>query len=245
MCNSALALDIDFSELEKDKRSIVKLRGQIEKGDCARFASQIEKQNRFGKTISVAFLFSSGGSLYEGMCIGTKIRELGLITLAPKKGERLDTELCYSACALVWLGGLQRLGFAYGHHPFMVDGVTEAFEEYSGKLNSARADIFAYVRKMNLPMSIAELFLSASSNEFVSLSGEDLDIRFDPVFREYAMGICGASLSDDERTLLRALLENERLGLKMDDPVYTYTREKLRKQWDGWNDCASNTLSEL
>ena len=35
MCNSAFALDIDFSELEEDKRSIVKFRGQIENGDCA------------------------------------------------------------------------------------------------------------------------------------------------------------------------------------------------------------------
>jgi hypothetical protein len=94
---SANAASIEVSRLN-DGSGLVLLDGDIELDDVAQFWSKVAA---FSKA-TVAFR-SEGGSLLAGIRIGTLIRDRGFATLVP------DGAWCASACAVAWLGGVQRL----------------------------------------------------------------------------------------------------------------------------------------
>jgi len=104
---SANAASIQVSRLN-DGSGLVLLDGDIELDDVAQFWSKVAT---FSKA-TVAFR-SEGGSLLAGIRIGTLIRDRGFATLVP------DGAWCASACAVAWLGGIQRLlgtGSKVGFH---------------------------------------------------------------------------------------------------------------------------------
>lgn len=81
----------------------VVLSGPVERGDFERFRAVVER-NRF-KIGAVVLLDSPGGAAADGFAIGDLIREKRYPTIAAGG--------CYSACALIFLGGSERY-FAEG-----------------------------------------------------------------------------------------------------------------------------------
>jgi hypothetical protein len=81
----------------------VALSGPVERGDYERFKAVVER-NRF-KIGAVVLLDSPGGAAADGFAIGDLIREKRYPTIAAGG--------CYSACALIFLGGSERY-FAEG-----------------------------------------------------------------------------------------------------------------------------------
>lgn len=81
----------------------VVLSGPVERGDFERFKAVVER-NRF-KIGAVVLLDSPGGVAADGFAIGDLIREKRYPTIAAGG--------CYSACALIFLGGSERY-FAEG-----------------------------------------------------------------------------------------------------------------------------------
>ena len=79
------------------------LAGPVERGDFERFKSVIER-NRF-KIGAIVLLDSPGGAAADGFAIGDLIRE--------KRYSTIAAGACYSACALIFLGGSERY-FAEG-----------------------------------------------------------------------------------------------------------------------------------
>jgi hypothetical protein len=105
--NSANGAKIDVSRLD-DGSALVSLQGDIELDDIAQFWARAATLSK----ATIAFR-SNGGSLLAGIRIGAVIRERGFVTLVP------DGAQCASACAVAWLGGLQRLmgnGSKVGFH---------------------------------------------------------------------------------------------------------------------------------
>lgn len=105
--SSAGAASIEVSRLEDGGR-LVMLDGDIELDDVGQFWSKVAALSK----ATVAFR-SEGGSLLAGIRIGTLIRERDFVTLVP------DGATCASACAVAWLGGVQRLigsGSKVGFH---------------------------------------------------------------------------------------------------------------------------------
>lgn len=81
----------------------VALSGPVERGDFERFKAYVER-NRF-KIDAVVLLDSPGGIAVDGFMIGDLIRE--------KRYRTIVAGACHSACALIFLGGSERL-FAAG-----------------------------------------------------------------------------------------------------------------------------------
>ncbi|MBL8698892.1 MAG: hypothetical protein JNK67_10995 [Alphaproteobacteria bacterium] len=79
------------------------LAGPVERGDFDRFKSIVER-NRF-KIDAIVLLDSPGGAAADGFMIGDLIRE--------KRYRTIVAGACYSACALIFLGGAERY-FAEG-----------------------------------------------------------------------------------------------------------------------------------
>lgn len=74
------------------------LAGPVERGDFDRFKAIVER-NRF-KIDAVVLLDSPGGAAADGFMIGDLIRE--------KRYRTIAAGACYSACALIFLGGVER-----------------------------------------------------------------------------------------------------------------------------------------
>jgi hypothetical protein len=75
----------------------VEITGKIDWGDDIKF-SKLVSPYQYG----VVFLSSTGGSTFAAIEIGKLVRAKGLSTVVARK------HACASACALIWLGGLQR-----------------------------------------------------------------------------------------------------------------------------------------
>jgi hypothetical protein len=89
----------------------VTVEGRIAAGDAARFAAFYDGLR--GMRPPVVLLNSGGGSLLEGVLLGRLFRRVGLWTVLT------NGSACHSACALAFLGGVERIIDAraqYGVH---------------------------------------------------------------------------------------------------------------------------------
>src|SRR4029450_8293903 len=93
----ALAATITLGPQKPDRPNVVMVEGLLVADDGDQFAA---------KTTSLPSGFvafsSDGGSLVAGLRIGEAIRRKGFSTIVP------DGRRCASACALAWLGGVER-----------------------------------------------------------------------------------------------------------------------------------------
>lgn len=78
-------------------RQIIRIVGHIDDGDVERFADAVE-----GVQDGIVSLESEGGLVLAGIEIGRMIRMRGLTTVVENGVS------CFSACALIWLGGRER-----------------------------------------------------------------------------------------------------------------------------------------
>jgi hypothetical protein len=95
-------------EQTPDRPTLVVLEGSLAEFDEDQFAAK-------AASLSSAFVAfnSDGGSLLAGLRIGEAIRRKGFSTIVP------DGRRCASACALAWLGGVERFIGTVGKSVFM------------------------------------------------------------------------------------------------------------------------------
>jgi len=166
--SSANGARIDVSRLD-DGSALVLLQGDIELDDIAQFWARAATLSK----ATIAFR-SDGGSLLAGIRIGALIRERGFITLVP------DDARCASACAIAWLGGLQRLmgngskvGFhaAYvlkGHKPVESGPGNAVLGAYLFQLGLSEASI-VYITQAD-PSSLNWLSLEQAAQHGIDVS---------------------------------------------------------------------------
>lgn len=116
----------------------VTLYGKIEEGDAERLLDSLLlsiKQN--GHYVDRINLFSPGGDAAEGIRLGRVIKRFYIATEAPTasgdgflcygypgtNGQPFNSAdcICASACAIAWLGGIERRGIAGFHRVYSVD----------------------------------------------------------------------------------------------------------------------------
>jgi hypothetical protein len=129
---SAATISIEKST-RFDQPNLVVVEGEFAAGDDAVFASRTAPLSR-----ALIVLESNGGNLVAGVKIGEAIRFKGFSTLV--------VDRCASACALAWLGGVQR---------FMSDKGRVGFHPaYNGKSGQetgvGNAIVGAYLNKIGL-----------------------------------------------------------------------------------------------
>jgi hypothetical protein len=154
--------------------ALVYLDGQIDPGAPDRLAKALE-----GIEGRIAiWLNSPGGNLFAGMQLGRLIREHGAWTYIVDFRTLLPGE-CYSACALAFLGGVQRFndhGARYGVHQasLRVDGAN-GLRDLGADLAGA---VGSYMREMGVDARLLDLWRNAAPHEMYVLSPREArDLR--------------------------------------------------------------------
>ena len=136
---------LDLRRLNMGVRQFVYASGAIKVGDLARLTA-FKTQNAIGSG-AVLILDSPGGNVFEAMAIARYIRSVGMDTWVGSRpagpDEITDRGGCYSACTLLFLGGVHRSvsqQSAFGVHRFFwaddKEGGTDAAQILFGQIVS-------------------------------------------------------------------------------------------------------------
>ena len=217
--SSAKGAKIDVSRLD-DGSALVLLQGDIELDDIAQFWARAATLSK----ATIAFR-SDGGSLLAGIRIGTLIREREFVTLVP------DGARCASACAVAWLGGLQRLmgnGSKVGFHAAYVLKGHRTVESGPGN-----AVLGAYLFQLGL-----------SEDSIVYLTGADPDsITWLSLEQAVDHGIAVSPAPEETRAAtLTSPVVNERNDLERRATDFVLA---LAARWSSPNEAAFRSLDEL
>ena len=154
---SAVAATITVRPETPDRPIVVVVEGSLAAFDEDQFAAKTAP-------LSSAFVaFSSdGGSLVAGLRIGEAIRRKGFSTIVP------DGRRCASACALAWLGGVERFIGTSGKISFHA-----AYDSASGESGVENAVVDAYLSKIGLPHEAVIYITQVAPNEMSWLNMSD------------------------------------------------------------------------
>jgi hypothetical protein len=141
--------------------------------------------------LTIIKLISNGGSAYEGMKIG-RLRKYLITTYVPLNGCGSTGCVCASACALIWFGGVERLGIVGLHRPrfddpdFASQPPEEATKLYRKVLNN----IESYLEEMEVPRPIIPAMVATSSSEVRWVDAIDDQLSRPPSYAEWEDASC-------------------------------------------------------
>jgi len=183
------------------------LTGDISKGDYEKVVTLLRANEPF---LSKFVLNSPGGDVDEALKIGRLFREhliqtwaaiasnddAGPTFFSPTSGNPLCSGqhcTCASACALIFLGGVDRTGTVGLHRPQIIDPTfrglspTDASTVYRQMLGR----IAAYLDEMEVPKTIAESMIATDSSDihWVDATNDGLDRP--PSIAEWEDASCG------------------------------------------------------
>jgi hypothetical protein len=157
-----LAATITLAPQTLDRPNVVTVEGPLVSVDGDQFVAKAASLR------SAIVVFSSdGGSLVAGLRIGEAIRRKGFSTFVP------DDRRCASACALAWLGGVERFIGANATIGFHA-GYDIATGTETGVGNAA---VGSYLTKIGLPYEAVTYITEAASNEMTWLNMSDVAQR--------------------------------------------------------------------
>jgi len=153
----AVAATVTVRPETPDRPIVVVVEGSLAAFDEDQFAAKTAP-------LSSAFVaFSSdGGSLVAGLRIGEAIRRKRFSTIVP------DGRRCASACALAWLGGVERFIGISGKISFHA-----AYDAASDESGIGTAVVDAYLSKIGLPYEAVIYITQTASNEMTWLNMSD------------------------------------------------------------------------
>ena len=153
----AVAATVTVRPETPDRPIVVVVEGSLAAFDEDQFAAKTAP-------LSSAFVaFSSdGGSLVAGLRIGEAIRRKRFSTIVP------DGRRCASACALAWLGGVERFIGISGKISFHA-----AYDAASDESGVGTAVVDAYLSKIGLPYEAVIYITQTASNEMTWLNMSD------------------------------------------------------------------------
>lgn len=156
----AWSAQIELVRADPNSLPVIRVSGDFVVGDEADFikvALPIER--------AIVDLNSNGGNLLAGIEIGKAIRLKEYSTYVSHSG------VCASACALAWLGGMQRFmepGAQVGFHVAYVQSKVGAQESGQGN-----ALVGAYLNQLGLPQSAILYVTAAAPEEMRWLSADE------------------------------------------------------------------------
>lgn len=166
--------------------------------------------------------------------------------------------ICASACALIWLGGVERSGTVAFHRSYF-KGVPDnmSFKEFSDGLGASHQAIIAYMEEMRTPKGIAESMISTPSTDLYWVEDHkirELGLDADRLFSEFLYARCPDPLSPEEREMSVQLELIDRTGhvWNFKDPTSGPKRaaplgkaekdllEHFRSLTEVWNSCLTS-----
>jgi hypothetical protein len=158
----APAATITISPQTTDRPIVVMVEGTLVRMDGDEFAAKTAPL----PSAFVAFS-SDGGSLLAGLRIGEAIRRKRFSTIVP------DGRRCASACALAWLGGVERFIGTNGRIRFHAAS-DSASDRESGITNIV---VGSYLAKVGLPYEAVTYITQVAPNEMMWLNMSDVAER--------------------------------------------------------------------
>jgi hypothetical protein len=189
------------------------LHGRIVEGDYANVVYLIRTNP---KVLRIFHLNSPGGDAAEAIKIGRLFRERLLETRAPMDWGTGQPELranggsdavctgaectCTSACALIWFGGIRRLGVVGLHRPRIEDQSFKALAaaDASAAYRQVLGTISNYLAEMDAPQSIIDTMVATSSSEVRWVSAKRDNLAEPPSITEWIDASC-RPMSEDQR----------------------------------------------
>lgn len=163
------------------------LNGDIVKGDYEKMAGFLRAHH---PNLEDFYLISPGGNVMEALRIAHLFRKYLITTFSPIHyadgttstvfGCRGDCGYCASACALIWLGGVERWGTVGLHRPSVVDPAFRSVAYRNAAATVYRemlAVIAGYLKDMEVPNSVIDaMFETAPSDlRWVEAVGDPLE----------------------------------------------------------------------
>jgi len=179
------------------------LRGEISKGDYDHVVAFLRAHHPF---LQRFYLNSPGGDADEALRIGRIFRKYLLQTggdweFSDRDGVILN---CASACALIWFGGVDRLGKVGIHRPRIGDPMFRGLSppEASTAYRQVLGRIAAYLEEMEVPKSIIELMIGTGSSDLRPVDGNDDGVDRPPSIAEWEDASCGPGSSAKDQVRL-------------------------------------------
>jgi hypothetical protein len=170
---TCLALEFSEHDTTSERFNGVAAVGEIVPGDAVRLGHYLD--NLPTKANTGVYLASPGGDLYEGMKLGRLFRKRRLKTIVE------GGQTCASACALAFLGGVDKRGRRWmsstttsrlGFHAFRnSDGTTMADTDVT---QAVVADILTYADEVQAPRPILIRAFGTPARTVAWLGAEEL-----------------------------------------------------------------------
>jgi len=255
--NLLQAAQIDIYSMEEFVN--IRLVGKIEKGDAEKFKRLVEGLRQKKRTVNMLMLASIGGDAIEAMRIGTIVRESFIPTHAPidldagftcngYPPELKDDDCdCASACFLIWVAGVYRVGDVLGlHRPYFLGeyfeglSASEAQKEYALMYERVRS----YLKSMDVPEHIINKMFNTGSDEIAYLDWHAAkSMELAPSFDEWVGASCLQLTSEEEMDywgLLRKKWEGKSTLTKSEKFYLNYLEEREIN----FNKCIREKLKE-
>lgn len=119
----------------QDNKLIIHVKGEITKGDAARFPKWVTDNIKTRDKIAGVSLDSPGGSVGEALLFADGVQKTEVSTIV-EPGDK-----CVSACFLIFASGKQRFAFKDAHigvHSLVIKGEGENLDAKGGTLDLAR-----------------------------------------------------------------------------------------------------------
>lgn len=199
------AMALDFDAMLSNTGATFVLDGVIEPGDADRFRAYYE-ETADGYRFSVT-LNSPGGSMAEGIRLGQLFRELGIHTYVVRYPKRpaymgqfdyafidaVPGAQCASACALAFLGGVERgvpPGGALGFHQFYGGNPQLSSADTMVSTQTTSAIVASYLREMGASPELFERMSITPPHQLFIPTSEELNalgITTSRVFRGFRL----------------------------------------------------------
>ena len=199
-----LALPANAASVRPLGKTSIVMEGEIVQGDYAKLVSLLDKS---GGNIDSISIYSSGGSVFEAIKIGTLIRDLRLRTIAPKSlGFRgnVCTGIsnqknctCLSACVLVFAGGIHHYGNVLGVHRSYVSNDFNKYMRGAHGINASEQLMYTvndYLKKMGFPPRFIDKMNATHSQNISFLKEGEINRHLSgyvPPFEERIIAKCG------------------------------------------------------
>ena len=256
--NLVQAAQIDIYSTEEYAN--IRLVGKIEKGDAEKFQIVVEYLKQEKIPVNMLMLASIGGDAIEAMQIGRIVRESFIPTHAPMNldadficygyPDRLEEEDCdcASACFLIWVAGVYRMGGVLGiHRPFFLGeyfeglSASKAQKEYLLMYDRVRS----YLRSMGVPEQIIDKMFNTGSDEIAYLDWNTAkSMEFAPFFDEWVGASCLQLTSEEEMYYWELLVKKagRKSVLTKSELFYlNYLKEKERN----FHKCIREKIKEM
>jgi hypothetical protein len=193
------------------------IRGMIQQGDDEKILSLFRANHPFLRHF---ILISPGGNVNAAINIGRLFRKYLIAVFSPvqaygvregfwgsENGQIVDwcsghECICASACALIWLGAVNREGEIGLHRPTTNDPTFKSLSaaEASSVYRRVLQSMSAYLGEMEVPRPMVDAMLNTASSEIQWVDQDD-NLRRPPSIAEWEDASCGSFTTEERKAL--------------------------------------------